>query len=630
MFKGCVIAGVQSGCGKTLISLLILRWLYKSGIKVQPFKVGPDYIDPSWHYVACKRPSVNLDLFAMGKRRLFSWFSKYAKNADFSLVEGVMGLCDGKFSTLEVAKVLRLPIVLVVNAEKMAESIEPIVYGFRLFVEKENLDFYVIVNGIHSERHLKRVLKALKGQRILGIIFHEKELKIPSRHLGLYLPEHIGEFESALDEFSARLPNLIDIDKLLSLGSEEELKAEECKIEFPEDLKRIAVAKDEAFSFYYTHVLDEMQRACEVEFFSPIKDEIPNFSPDLVYLGGGYPELFADKLSEGKALKTWLKDFVDSGGRVYAECGGLIYLCEKLCYQGKTYEMADILPFEAHFKGLTIGYRKVIPEAKGLFFDEGVPFRGHEFHYSKIKLNEEVKKVFKCEDDEGNFFPEGYSVKGVIATYVHFVDQERGSEETEPPLTGKEIERKSMKIISQFFDLKRGDEKTEIIKRVIHATAEPEIAKSMIFHPDAIKTGIEAIKKRKTILVDVEMLKAGVSKRLAKGIKVKCYISEVGDVKEGTRASAGIEKGIKEEKDLGIIAIGNAPTALLKAIELLNVLNKKDVLVIGMPVGFVKALEAKLLLLKQEFPFITNLDRRGGSPAVSAVINALLKLAGGN
>jgi len=626
--KGCVIAGVESGCGKTLVSLLILRWLYKQGIKVQPFKVGPDYIDSSWHFAICKTPSVNLDLFSMGKKRLFSWFSKYAKNADFALVEGVMGLCDGNFSTLEVAKVLKLPVILVVNVEKMAESVEPIVQGFRLFVEKENLDFYVVVNGVHTERHLTRVLKALKGQKVLGFIFYEKELSIPSRHLGLYLPEHISEFESVLDEVASRLPELINTEELLNLGSDEELDTRECEIKFPEWVKKVSVAKDKAFSFYYTHVLDEMQRACEVEFFSPINKEVPSSNPDVVYFGGGYPELFAEELEKNEELKKWLKDFVEAGGRVYAECGGLIYLCEKLHYQDKTYDMAGILPFEVNFNRLTIGYRRVSHQVQGLFFDKDTAFRGHEFHYSKLKIKRDVKRVFRCEDDEGRVFNEGFNIKGVIATYVHFVDQEVETNGEKAPLSGEEVEKESMKVISRFFSFKE-DEKAEILKRIVHATAEPEIAKTVIFHPEAIKTGIEAIKKRKTILVDVEMLKAGVSKRLARGIKVKCYISEVKDVKEGTRASAGIEKGIKEEKDLGIIAIGNAPTALLKTIELLNELNIRDVLVIGTPVGFVKALEAKLLLSKQDFPFITNLDRRGGSPVAAAIINALLKIAGG-
>jgi len=195
--------------------------------------------------------------------------------------------------------------------------------------------------------------------------------------------------------------------------------------------------------------------------------------------------------------------------------------------------------------------------------------------------------------------------------------------------TGKAIEEKSFEIIERGVDLGNlSKEEKEIVKRVIHATADPEFKDTMIFHPQAISKAIENLKSGKDILVDVEMVSAGISKKLLKGNRVLCYLSQVEDEPlEGTRTEKAIERALEKERNLGIIAIGNSPTALLKTIEILNKNKRRDLVVIGMPVGFVKAFETKLLLASQDFPFITNLSRKGGSPACVAVVNALLRLS---
>lgn len=421
MVRGFLIAGTHSGCGKTTVTLGILRVFKKRGIKLQPFKVGPDYIDTSWHKVVCGRPSVNLDLFAMEKD-LEYWFLKYALRAELSVVEGVMGLFDGSFSSYQVAKRLGLPVVLVVDTFGMAETVEAIALGFKKLLEKDGIKLYLVLNRVSSERHLTRLLKVLKKFKVVGYLFRNSEISISSRHLGLFMPGNETREEEKLKILEEQIEKNFDLEFLESLKScknFENLEPSFSEIELP--FSKLAIAYDSAFCFYYTHLLDLLSEKAKLYFFSPLKDKKLPSSAEAVYIGGGYPELWAELLVENKFLKKDLKDWVEEGKPVYAECGGLVYLSKILFYKGKKYPMVGIFPLEVEMKGLHLGYREVFLKKESFFLKTSV-FRGHEFHYTLAKELSEIKKAYLVKDLEGNSWEEGYTYKNALGSYVHFIN----------------------------------------------------------------------------------------------------------------------------------------------------------------------------------------------------------------
>ncbi|HDD45177.1 MAG TPA: cobyrinic acid a,c-diamide synthase, partial [Candidatus Desulfofervidus auxilii] len=214
MVKGFIVAGTHSGCGKTIVTLGLLRVLKEKGLRIQPFKVGPDYIDTSWHKQISGVASVNLDLFSMEKD-FENWFWKYAKKAEISIIEGVMGLFDGDFSTFEVAKRLKLPVLLVIDVFGMAETVKAIALGFKKILQKEGIELYLVLNQVSSERHLQRLLKALKGFKILGYLPKKAEFEIPSRHLGLYMPQDKILAEEKISYLKETIEKNFDLETLL-------------------------------------------------------------------------------------------------------------------------------------------------------------------------------------------------------------------------------------------------------------------------------------------------------------------------------------------------------------------------------------------------------------------------------
>ncbi len=421
MVKGFLVAGTHSGCGKTTVTLGLLSVFKKKGFKVQPFKVGPDYIDTAWHRVVCGNPSINLDLFAMEKD-LEAWFLKYALKAELNIVEGVMGLFDGNFSSFKLAKRLGLPIILVLDTFGMAETVEAIALGFKKLLEKEKLELYLVLNRVSSERHLLRLLKALKDFQVVGFLFRKSEVSIPSRHLGLFMPEKEVPSKYFLNSLEEEIEKNFDLELLLSLRSYKNFKISNCLLsnfEFP--FSKIAIAYDLAFCFYYNHFLDLLSEKVQVCYFSPLSNKSLPSEVDAVYIGGGYPELYAEALAENETLKKDIKIWVEEGNLLYAECGGLIYLSQNLLYQGKNYPMVGIFPVRVEMKGLHLGYREVFPKKEGQFLVNST-FRGHEFHYTSVTELSEIQKAFLVKDLEGNVWEEGYSYKNTLATYVHFIN----------------------------------------------------------------------------------------------------------------------------------------------------------------------------------------------------------------
>ena len=390
-----VIAGVTSGVGKTTAAVGIMHGLSKRGLRVQPFKVGPDFIDPSYHTLVTKRNSRNLDVWMMGRQGVLDCFTSACKDADIAVVEGVMGLFDGMSgksdfaSTAHVAKILDAPIVLVVDASKGARSIAAIILGFLHFDRKLRIAA-VILNNVAGERHANYITEALVGVvkiPVVGVLTRNSEIKMQERHLGLVPALELKGTKSQVITRTARyIAECIDLDKLLSLCSITSLP------DAPEHPRqsaraRIAVALDESFNFYYTDNLIALKRSgVQLAFFSPIKEQkLPEGVQGLM-LGGGFPEVLADRLEKNRSMVRSIRRAVDEGMPIYAECGGLMYLTRSIRgYKGekKARKMAGIIEADTLMTGrLTLNYTDA--ECNGSIFGK-MHLRGHEFHYSSIE-----------------------------------------------------------------------------------------------------------------------------------------------------------------------------------------------------------------------------------------------------
>lgn len=383
-----LIAASHSGSGKTTITLGLLKALKNRELNVQPFKCGPDYIDTKYHDMASGNKSINLDLFLSSEKHIKSLHAKYATQSDVCITEGVMGLFDGydkmKGSSAEIAKTLGLPVVLVVNAKSTAYSVAPLLYGFKNFDKEINL-IGVIFNFVGSESHYAFLKQACEdvGIKSFGYLPKNTEVEIPSRHLGLSLGE-----EYLFDDFANKAASLIkehiNLDELLastqtyidvSIAQEPQRKTSSPRL-------KIAVASDEAFNFTYYENIEYLKKRGDVTFFSPLKDKrLPE--TDFVYFPGGYPELFLEQLSSNKELHESIRSYVENGNRLFAECGGMMYLSSSITDKdGQEYPMVEIFPQKASMKDmkLKLGYRS--------FSYNGIAVKGHEFHYSHTDGNE--------------------------------------------------------------------------------------------------------------------------------------------------------------------------------------------------------------------------------------------------
>jgi cobyrinic acid a,c-diamide synthase len=390
-----VVAGVTSGVGKTTVAVGIMHGLSKRGLRVQPFKVGPDFIDPSYHTLVTKRNSRNLDVWMMGRQGVLDCFASACKDADIAVVEGVMGLFDGMSgksdfaSTAHVAKILDAPIVLVVDASKGARSIAAIILGFLHFDRKLRIAA-VILNNVAGQRHANYITDALVGvvkTPVVGVLTRNRDIKMEERHLGLVPALELeGTKNDVITRTARNIAECIDLDKVLSLCSITSLPDARDHLKRPARA-RIAVALDESFNFYYTDNLIELKRSgAQLVFFSPIKEQK---LPDGVHgmmLGGGFPEVLADRLEKNRSMLRSIRRAVDEGMPIYGECGGLMYLTRSISgYKGekKARKMAGIVEADTVMTGkLTLNYTDA--ECDGSIFGK-TQLRGHEFHYSSIE-----------------------------------------------------------------------------------------------------------------------------------------------------------------------------------------------------------------------------------------------------
>ncbi|SEP85212.1 hydrogenobyrinic acid a,c-diamide synthase (glutamine-hydrolysing) /cobyrinate a,c-diamide synthase [Devosia sp. YR412] len=427
MAKGLVIGAPRSGSGKTVITLGLLAALRRRGTVVAPAKTGPDYIDPAFLSRAALRDAVNLDPWSMSPARLKALAAMQATGADLLLVEGVMGLFDGAAdntgSTADLAELLELPVILVVDAERQSQSVAPLVAGFANWRPGVRVAG-VILNRVASTKHERMLVDAVAATGIacLGAIPRDSHLVVPERHLGLVLPGEVSAFETFIDTSAETIGNYVDLEKLLSLATP--IAEGDAP---PSPLaplgQRIAIARDDAFAFLYPHLLDGWRAmGAELSFFSPLADEAPSADCTAVFLPGGYPELHGAKLAAASAFKAGLIAARDRDALIYGECGGFMVLGETLVDKaGQGHAMAGLLPVTTRIDRpkRILGYRRLLQAG-----DLPWPGRlhGHEFHYSSARQSR-LAPLFAAADARGEVLPPMGAVIGrVMGSYAHVVD----------------------------------------------------------------------------------------------------------------------------------------------------------------------------------------------------------------
>jgi cobyrinic acid a,c-diamide synthase len=420
-FSAIVIAGTHSGVGKTSVTLGLIGALARRKLAVQPFKVGPDFIDPLHHTKAAGRASRNLDGWMLDPDTNRACFARASTGADAAVIEGVMGLFDGseggsdRGSTAEMAKLLGLPVVLVIDASAMARSAAALIGGFASF-DPELRIAGVILNNVGGEAHAEMIREAVAGDvPILGAIPRAADLSVPERHLGLHLPHE------ARRDFAEQLASLVEahvnIERLLE-AARTERPVPPIAAATPEPTARIGVARDEAFCFYYADNLELLEQAgAELVEFSPIADPLPA-GLDGLYIGGGYPELHAPELAANQVTKQEIRDFAAAGGPIYAECGGLMYLGETLELEEGSHPLCGVLPLSTRMPApLKLSYVEVA--TAGGLFGAGLSARGHVFHHSEISGEPAVERNYTLRTTRGEESQEGYGVGNLLASYAH-------------------------------------------------------------------------------------------------------------------------------------------------------------------------------------------------------------------
>ena len=432
-----VIAGVRSGVGKTTIATGIMGALTQRGYTVQPFKAGPDYIDPSYHKVACGVPSRNLDTWLLPHATVLELYAKASSRRQISVVEGVMGLFDGhssldeEGSTAQLAKLLGTPVVLVADASKVARSVAAEVLGYQQFDPDLNLAG-VILNGVGSPAHLafcQPQIEATTGLPVLGYLPVRPEFEQPERHLGLIPTVEGTVARQWYDTLIAQIEETIDVGRIVDLAKLSASLAPshgDSPQVYPAEPqpKRaiIAVAQDKAFNFYYQDSLDLLEAwGAEIVAFSPLEDESLPEGVGGVYLGGGFPELFAAELSANRPMLDSIRQAAAQGIPVYGECGGLMYLGRSLTgFEGDTHPMAGLIRAVSSMSQsrLSLGYREVEALSDGPLLSSGQQIRGHEFHWSTLhQPPDDNESVYRVVNQGGR--PDGFRSGSVWATYVH-------------------------------------------------------------------------------------------------------------------------------------------------------------------------------------------------------------------
>jgi cobyrinic acid a,c-diamide synthase len=458
-----IVAGERSGAGKTTVTLALLAALKSRGLSVQSFKVGPDYIDPMFHHYVTNRPCRNLDPYLTSENYVRYCFSKHTQDfrvkeskaflnsPNYALIEGVMGLFDGiKWkeqkngygSTAHIARILDIPILFVIDCSRMSASVAAIAHGYSTLDPRIKMAG-VVLNRVGSDRHLELLKDALEELKlpVLGVLRRNEEITIPDRHLGLIPSEELPQLKIVVDKLAEignqnfnweQLLPLLEIQpeesSLRQIDSSEMKQSQKIHSELRDSSIKIAVARDKAFNFYYQDNLDFLEElGAEIIFWSPLKENLP---PDVhgLYFGGGFPEVFAEQLSENKPALEAVRKAILGGMPVYAECGGLMYLCETIIdFEEKKWSGVGVIPANAIMgKSLTLGYRQCVALQDSPLLKKDVVVWGHEFHRSSLSFSQENKEktpsvLFETRgiSAQSTSELEGWGMPNLHASYVH-------------------------------------------------------------------------------------------------------------------------------------------------------------------------------------------------------------------
>ncbi|ACB39287.1 cobyrinate a,c-diamide synthase [Pyrobaculum neutrophilum] len=426
MIPRVVISSFRGMSGKTIISLALIYGLFRQGLRVAPFKVGPDYIDPSYHAAVAGRPSRNLDVVLMGERGVVERFVKFSRGADVAVVEGVLGLYDSfdgvseLGSTAQVAKLLKAPVVLVLNGERVNRTLRAVVRGLRQFDPEVKIPGVILTNVTRSQAEKLKKSLPEEGVEVLGAVPKSEKLAevFSYRHLGLTPVGERGDVPNIVEALVKYvLPN-IDLDAVVALAKSAgdlPYDADEGG-ETPRGTCRVGIVFDRAFTFYYPEVFEEAKSLGEVVFLDSLNmQELPPV--DVVFVGGGFPETSAEELERNRAFRSALLRYVERGGKLYAECGGLMYLTSSIVVGGSEYEMVGAVDAVTVMLKRPVGkgYAWGVVEGRTPVAPVGTKLVGHEFHYSKIVLRERVETAIRLERGVGI----GGGIDGVVKGNMH-------------------------------------------------------------------------------------------------------------------------------------------------------------------------------------------------------------------
>jgi cobyrinic acid a,c-diamide synthase len=424
--NGIMIAAPSSGTGKTTVSIGIMKALRDRGLEIQPFKVGPDYIDPGFHRHASGNMSYNLDTVMGSKATVREIYCRNSTGKNISIVEGVMGLFDGKSgntikgSSFEISLILGLPVIMVVDISSSGRSVAALVNGFKNFDKRLHLKG-VILNRAGSGYHCEMVKEAIErtsGIKVLGCIKRNEDMKLDSRYLGLVPLAENRVADYYFETLSKIIEESVDLDAIVKIASTSSFKDAGKNNIYNYKRKekaRIGVANNRAFTFYYKENIELLEKyGGNIVYFDPIEDRhLPDV--DGIYIGGGYPEIYAGELSRNTNIMNEIKKRIENNMPVFAECGGYMYLSESMLVDGVEYPMVGSIPGKIHMESLALGYRKIEACSSNPLLRMGEKIRGHEFHYSRISFPGEHTCAYKFPRGK----PEGYVRGNLTAGYAH-------------------------------------------------------------------------------------------------------------------------------------------------------------------------------------------------------------------
>jgi len=445
---GCLlISSPQGHSGKTIVTVGLCNALKRRGLSIQPFKKGPDFIDPSWLTIAAGRSCRNLDLFLIPKDKLIQTFDQACEKADLAIVEGAMGLYDGldtQGTTAEIARLLNIPILLVINTTRMTSSIAAMVMGYQHF-QKDVPIAGVILNYVSGARHESKLRNAVEqycGIPVVGSIPKDQDFYIMERHLGLIPSSESSEAELSVERIGRKLESQLDLNKILTIARSSKAppipslllkkrKTKKSPLPLGERDRvrgnartqkvRIGIIRDHAFNFYYPENLEALvNEGAELVFINSFKDRLPEV--DGLYIGGGFPEFFLKELEKNRGLRKDIAKAIEASLSVYAECAGLMYLSQKIHWQGRSYEMVGAIPAEVQVSEKPEGHGYVIAEImdENPLFPIGLTIRGHEFHHSKVSVKKDVKFAYQIRRGHGiDGKRDGVLYKNMFAAYTH-------------------------------------------------------------------------------------------------------------------------------------------------------------------------------------------------------------------